>query len=115
MAHDCNVMQSAIPARQGLSHADAGRIGALRRMATEPDLRAVTQRARDARWAKYLDQIPAEITDPAERMRRAGMLRRADMIALSAKAAQARRLKAEMAALTEALDATGLENSGRDA
>lgn len=67
-----------------------GRIGGLRTAALVPDLKAHTKPARDARWQKYLDQVPAEITDPAERIARAERLRRADMIALSRKAAAAR-------------------------
>lgn len=68
----------------------AGRIGGLRTAALSVDLKAHTKPARDARWQKYLDQVPAEITDPADRIARAERLRRADMIMLSRKAAAAR-------------------------
>jgi hypothetical protein len=67
-----------------------GRIGGLTRAATTPDPRQITQQARHAQWQRFLDQIPAEVTDPAERQRRAELLRRAHMASLSLKAATAR-------------------------
>jgi hypothetical protein len=73
------------------SHRAAGRIGGLRTAALTVDLKAHTKPARDARWQKYLDRVPAEITDPAERTVRAERLRRADMIALSQRASATRR------------------------
>ena len=69
----------------------AGRIGGLTRAATAADPREITQQARTAAWQKYLDQVPAEITDPADRERRADLLRRAHMNRLSLKAATARK------------------------
>lgn len=76
--------------RASESYRVAGRIGGLRTAALTVDLKAHTKPARDARWQKYLDQVPAEITDEAERTARAERLRRADMIALSRKASAAR-------------------------
>jgi hypothetical protein len=67
-----------------------GRIGGYTRAALAPTRESITEAARAARWQKYLDRVPAEITDPAERQRRAELLRRADMQRLSLKAAQAR-------------------------
>ncbi len=52
---------------------------------------AATQKARDARWQRYLDAVPAEVTDPAERHRLAEQARRADMQAMRAKQLQAQR------------------------
>ena len=76
-----------------------GRIGGYTRAALAPDRDSITRAARDARWQRYLDQVPPEITDPAERTRRAELLRRADMTRLSLKAAKARRLRAQARAL----------------
>lgn len=72
------------------SYQRAGQIGGLRTAARTIDRAAHTAPARAARLQRYLDQIPPEITDPADRMDRALKLRRADMIAMSAKAARAR-------------------------
>jgi len=79
--------------------AACGRIGGLTTAAMTIDSRQLTEAARQARYQKYLDQVPAEITDPDERTRRADLLRRADMIRMSQKAAKARKLKAEAARL----------------
>lgn len=58
-----------------------------------------TQAARDALWQRFLDQVPADITDPAERQRRAELLRKAHMGRLALKAAVAhKRAKAARAA-----------------
>jgi hypothetical protein len=66
------------------------------RAATAPNPAEITKAARDAQWQRFLDQVPAEITDPAERQRRAGLLRKAHMkkLALKASAARSRRAKA---------------------
>jgi hypothetical protein len=103
-----------------LDHATAqqrGRIGGLRRAALAPDLKAITKAARDGRWARYVERVKAalpELTDEAEITRRAEMLRRADMAALSLRAARARRLRAELRAIETDLDASGLDDTGRD-
>ena len=92
-----------------------GRLGGLTRAATAATPQEITRAARDATWQKYLDQVRAvlpEITDEKELARRAELLRRADMTRLSMKAARARKLKAELAALETELDATGLDQAG---
>ncbi len=97
-----------------------GRIGGLRRSALCPDNRAHTQPARDARYANYRDQIPRDIVVPpgstldAEIDRRAGVLRQADMIKLSQRAAVERKRAAEADAELAELDATGLPDCGCD-
>jgi len=53
------------------SHAQHGAIGGLTRAATAATRQEITQAARDAQWQKFLDQVPAGITDQAERQRRA--------------------------------------------
>jgi hypothetical protein len=67
-----------------------GRIGGLTRAALAPSRQGITEAARQARWQKYVDQVPAVITDPAERQRRAELLRQADMTRISLKASEAR-------------------------
>jgi len=101
-----------------------GQIGGLTRAAMCVDNRAHTQPARDARFQKYLDQIPPEITDPAEREIRAVKLRAADMRRLALKSADVRRNKktrqaldlarAELDILERELNASGLDNCGSD-
>jgi hypothetical protein len=88
-----------------------GRIGGLTTAANAPSPQAITQAARDARFQHYVDQV-AYFTDEADRIRRAELLRKADMTRLSLKAAKARRMKAELAALEADLDAADLENAG---
>jgi hypothetical protein len=72
------------------SHRQRGAIGGLTRAATAATRAEITQAARDKQWQKFLDQVPAEITDPAERQRRAELLRRAHMKRLALKASAAR-------------------------
>lgn len=92
-----------------------GRIGGLTRSALASTPQATTQAARDGRWAKYkqhvLEVLPELADDPAELDRRAALLRRADMVKMSALAAAKRR---ELAELEAALDATGLDDAGSD-
>jgi hypothetical protein len=88
-----------------------GRIGGLTTAANAPTPQAITQAARDAKFQKYVNQV-VYWTDEADRIRRAELLRKADMARLSLKAAKARRLKAELAALEADLDASGLDNAG---
>ena len=76
-----------------MDRATAGRIGGLTTAARVPDTRTITDAARKGRWRRYLDQVPAEITDGGERIRRAEMLRRCDMIRMSEQAAKARRAR----------------------
>ena len=55
---------------------------------------AQTASARAARWQRYLDAVPPEVTDPAERAELARQARRADMQRLSLKSSRARSRKA---------------------
>jgi hypothetical protein len=72
-----------------------GRIGGL----TSAAVRTPEQEARRAaaaaagRMRRFLEQVPAEVTDEDERMRRAGLLQRAHMQTIALKSA-ARRKKA---------------------
>lgn len=66
-------------------------IAANSRWATEPDRTAATQRARDARLAKFEAQVdPRGELSPAERRTRALAARKADMQRLALKSAQKR-------------------------
>ena len=79
------------------SRASAGRIGGLIRAATAESPRAITEAARRGRWQKYLDlarQVAPEGASEADIIRRAGLLQRADMVALSQRAADARARRA---------------------
>jgi hypothetical protein len=49
------------------------------------------ERAAAGRMKRFLDQIPAAITDPAERWRRAGLLQKAHMQAIAMRSADRRR------------------------
>ena len=82
-------------ARSKSSYQQAGRIGGLIKNALCADPKAATKAARDARFKQFLNQVPAEITDPADRVRRAEMLRAASMAQLSMRAAAARRRAAQ--------------------
>lgn len=77
----------------------SGSIGGLMRAATAPSRSEITRRARDALWQRFLDQVPAEITDPAERQRRAELIRAAHMRRLSLKASIARAKTAQARAV----------------
>jgi len=76
-----------------------GRIGGYTRAAMAATPSEITKKARAASWQKFLDQVPPEITDPAERERRAGLLRRAHMSRLALKASAARRAVARARAV----------------
>jgi transcriptional regulatory protein LevR len=60
------------------------------KVAKASDTKALTKAANKANWQKFLDQIPAEITDPAERMARARKLRTARMKALALRSSRIR-------------------------
>jgi hypothetical protein len=83
-------------ARDRSMYQQAGRIGGLTKAAKCPDLKAATQAARDARFAKFLAEVPEGIVVPAgttleaERIRRAEMLRSAAMQRLAMRASAAR-------------------------
>lgn len=51
---------------------------------------AHTEAARAAQWQRYLDAVPAEVTDPAERQELADLARRADLARLSLASSRAR-------------------------
>lgn len=72
------------------SYQQRGSIGGLTRAATATTRKEITQATRDKQWQRFLDQVPAEITDPTERQRRANLLRKAHMRRLSLKASAAR-------------------------
>jgi hypothetical protein len=71
--------------------AEAGRAGGRATAASAADRRSITKAARAGRWQRYLDRVPAGVTDPDERARQATELRRADMTRISHMAADARR------------------------
>ncbi len=74
--------------------ATAGRIGALESWGRTPDRAKRTRNAREAAFQRFLAQVPAEITDPGDREKAAGALRRAAMLRLSAAGVAARKAKA---------------------
>lgn len=91
-----------------ISHENArlrGRIGGNMRAAMALDRNALTQPARDALWQRFLDKVPAEITDPEERQRRAEMIRKAHMARLTLKASVARSRAAAARRAAEAAEA----------
>jgi hypothetical protein len=69
------------------------------RAATAPSPQAITQAANDKNWSRFVEEIKAklpDLKDEAEIARRAKLLQQAHMIALSAKASPARKLRAEL-------------------
>lgn len=88
-----------------------GRMGGLTTAALAPSPQHITRAANDANERRYIERVRAarpEITDEAELKRRAALLRKADMIRLSQKAARARKLKAELREIEAELgDASG--------
>lgn len=94
----------------------AGRISALRRQALTADPTPVA--AREGRLRRYRETVLAvmpELTeDEGELNRRAELLERAEMIRMSSKAVKARKLKKQLVALEAELDASKLEDAGRD-
>lgn len=80
-----------MPQRDTRAMSARGRIGGLMKAANAKDRDSLTRAARDARWQRYLDRVPDHVTDPAERERRAALIRRADMQRLALKAAASRR------------------------
>ena len=86
----------------------AGRIGGLIRAATAPTRQDITSAANARNAQKYLDQareLCPEVTDDAELARRAHLLLQADMTRLSARAAAARRLRAQLRKIEDELEA----------
>jgi hypothetical protein len=69
-----------------------GRIGAYALHATH-DPRETTRAAREAANARFERQVPADVTDPAERARRAEYLRKAYFAGLALQSAKARRAR----------------------
>lgn len=72
-------------------HTMAGRIGGLTRAALGTNEQYRKDRAAEGRMRRFLDQIPADVTDPAERMRRAELLQRAHMSRIAKTSADRRR------------------------
>jgi hypothetical protein len=70
-----------------------GRIGGLVSAATRTPEQEANLKAKGAagRMRRFLEQVPAEITDDAERQRRARQLQRAHMQAIALKSAARRR------------------------
>jgi hypothetical protein len=89
MAHRATSV-NPVPGRSRESYQSAGRSGGLIKNALAVDRKGTTRAAREKAFQKFLDQVPAEVTDPADRIRRAEMLRTAHMIQLSMRAATAR-------------------------
>jgi len=81
-----------MPAQDPSDRVLVARIAASVRWAHEPDRAAATKAARDARFQRYLDQIDPSLPE-VERVRRAELLRRADMQRLALKSVQARRAR----------------------
>jgi hypothetical protein len=73
-----------------------GRIGGLTSYAvrTPEQEQRRKEAAAAGRMARFLEQVPAEITDPAERQRKAVALQRAHMQGIAAKSADRRRKRA---------------------
>ncbi len=72
-------------------HQQAGRIGGLTRAALQTNEDYRKQRAAEGRMRRFLNQVPAHITDPAERMKSAELLQRAEMTRIAKKSAANRR------------------------
>jgi hypothetical protein len=74
-------------------HQRIGRIGGLTSYATRTPEQETNrkQAAAAGRIRRFLEQVPAEITDPAERLRRAIALQTAHMQAIALKSAARRR------------------------
>lgn len=71
-----------------------GKLGGLKRAALGTNEEHRKERAAAGRMKRFLDQVPAEITDPAERMRRALLLQKAHMQRIAMKSAAGRKRKA---------------------
>jgi hypothetical protein len=74
-------------------HQQIGRIGGLISSATRTPAQEAARKAAAAagRMRRFLEAVPAEITDPAERQRRALALQRAEMQRIALKSAARRR------------------------
>ena len=72
-------------------HSLAGRIGGLRRAALGTNEDHRKERAKAGFMQRFLDQVPADITDDVERARRAQLLLRAHMAGITKKSADKRR------------------------
>lgn len=74
-------------------HQQIGRQGGLISAATRtPEQEALRKQAAAAgRMRRFLEQVPAVITDPAERMRRAALLQKAHMQDIARKSGDKRR------------------------
>lgn len=63
------------------------RIGGLTRAATNPDPSETGRRGQRGLMARFLAKVPATITDPIEREKRAGLLLKAHMSGLARRSA----------------------------
>lgn len=72
-------------------HSLAGRIGGLTRSALKTNEEHRKARAKAGFMRRFLDQIPADITDEVERARCAQLLLRAHMAGIAKKSADKRR------------------------
>lgn len=72
-------------------HKLAGRIGGLTRAARKTNEQHRKDRAKAGFMARFHALVPAEITDPVERARRAELFMRAHMAAIGKKSADSRR------------------------
>jgi hypothetical protein len=79
-------------------HSLAGKIGGLTRAALGTNEEYRKARAAEGRMKRFLDQVPADVTDPTERMRRAELLQRAHMTRIAKKSAESRRTRRGRAA-----------------
>ncbi|MCG5460805.1 hypothetical protein MED01_004231 [Micromonospora sp. MED01] len=73
--------------------AAAGRIGGLTRASREIDPKAAAQRGQRGLIARFEKQVPAEVTDPAQRTRMAELALRAHMSRLAVASAKKRRAR----------------------
>ena len=98
-----------MPASTGLTVSSLhARVAAYERWAKEPNRRTATQKARDAKWRRYLEKVDPDGTLPeAERIRRAEALRRADMARMALQSVRVRQWRKE-AAQRESLRARNL-------
>lgn len=79
-------------------HKLAGAIGGLTRAALKTNEDYRKQQAAEGRMRRFLEMVPAEITNPIERQRSAELLQRAHMSRIAKKSADLRRKPAKKAA-----------------
>lgn len=82
---------AAAVAEHSKHHRQAGAIGGLTRAALKTNEDYRLARAAEGRMRRFLEMVPAEITDPVERMKSAQLLQRAHMTRIAKKSAAVRR------------------------